>query len=75
MTSRHYTGTVLPTVAAAVQEQRPNVGTTRTLLIHDNAAPHKARATIQYVEGEMLHVLPHLPYSPDLAPCDFWLPL
>ena len=36
---------LLPKVVAAAQEQRPNVGTTRTLLLHDNAAPHKARAT------------------------------
>ena len=49
MTSRHYTGTVLPTGVAACQEQRPNVGTTRTVLLHDSAAPRKARATIQYL--------------------------
>ena len=45
-TNRHSTGTVLPNVIVAVQEQRLNVGITRTLLLHDNAAPHKARATI-----------------------------
>ena len=44
-----------------------------TLLLHDNAAPHKARATIQYLEGEKWQVLPHPPYSPDVTPCDFWL--
>ena len=59
---------------AAGQVQRPNLGTTRTLLLHDNAAPrHRARATIQYLEGEKWQVLPHPPYSPDLAPCDFCL--
>ena len=46
--SDHYTGTVLPKVVAAVQEQRPNVGTTRTVLLHDNAAPQKARDTGQF---------------------------
>ena len=66
-TSRHYTGTALPTLVAAVQEQRPNVGTTRTLLLHVNAAPHKARATIQYLEGEQLQVLPHPSYSPFMS--------
>ena len=74
MTSRLYTGTVLPEVVAAVQEQRPNVGITKTVLLHDNAVPHKTRATIiiQYVEGEKLHVLPQPPpYSPDLAPWRF----
>ena len=45
-TSRHYTGTALPTLVAAVQEQRPNVGTTRTLLLHGHPAHDNARATI-----------------------------
>ena len=31
MTSHHYTGTVLAKVVAAVQEQGPNVGTSRTV--------------------------------------------
>ena len=35
-------------------------GTTSTLLHHDNAAPHKARATIQHLEGGKVQVLPHL---------------
>jgi histone-lysine N-methyltransferase SETMAR len=73
MTSHHYTETVLPKVVAAVQDQRPNVGTSRSMLLHDNAAPHKARATTQYLEAVQLHQLPHPAYSPDLAPCDFWL--
>ena len=72
MTSRYYTGTVLPNVAT-VQEQRPNVVTTRTLLLHDHAAPHKVRATIQCLEGDKLQVVPHPPYTPDVAPFDFWL--
>ena len=37
------------------------------------AAPHKARATVHHLEGDKLQVLPHPPYSPDLAPCDFGL--
>jgi len=73
MTSHHYIETVLPKVVAAVQDQRPNVGTSRSMLLHDNAAPHKARATTQYLEAVQLHQLPHPAYSPDLAQCDFWL--
>ena len=47
----------------AVDEQWPTVGTARTLLLRDNAAPHKASATIQYLEEEKLQVLPHQPYG------------
>ena len=60
LTSRHYIGTVLPKVVVAVHKQRPNVGTMRILLFHDSAAPHKARATIQYLEGEKLQAPPTL---------------
>ena len=35
MTSNHYTGSVQAIVVSAVQGQRPNVETTRTLLLHN----------------------------------------
>ena len=40
---------------------------------HDNASPHKAKIVKDYLEEQELQVLPHPPYSPDLAPCDIWL--
>ncbi|GFS26362.1 nitric oxide-associated protein 1 [Elysia marginata] len=40
-------GNVLSQVKSAINEQRPKVSTSRTLLLHDNAGPHKARATTQ----------------------------
>jgi len=41
---------------------------------HDNAPPHHSYATINYINTE-LHwtVLPHPPYSPDIAPSDYHL--
>lgn len=43
------------------------------VFLHDNARPHVARAT-KTVLGELgWDVLPHPPYSPDLAPSDFHL--
>jgi transposase len=38
------------------------------LLLHDNARPHTARATIDVLEMLKFEVLSHPPYSPDLAP-------
>ncbi|GFR62126.1 transposase [Elysia marginata] len=35
--------------------------------------PHKARATTQSLQELGIQALPHPAYSPDLAPCDFWL--
>ncbi|GFR92867.1 cysteine-rich venom protein [Elysia marginata] len=59
-------------VKSAVNEQRPKAST-RSLLLHDNAGSHKARATSQSLRKLGIQVLPHPAYSPDLAPCDFWL--
>jgi transposase len=41
------------------------------LLLHDNARPHTARATIEALETLKFEVLSYPPYSPDLAPSDF----
>ena len=42
-------------------------------IIHDNARPHVDKSVISYLEQEGLRIIRHPPYSPDLAPCDFWL--
>ncbi|GFR95056.1 transposase [Elysia marginata] len=68
MTATYYVQNVLSQVKPAINEQRPKVSTSRILLLHDNAGPYKARAITR-----PLRVLHHPAYSPDLAPCDFWL--
>ena len=73
MTATYYVQNVLSQVKSAINEKRPKVSTSRTLLLHDNAGPHKARATTQSLRELGIQVLPHPAYSPDLAPCDFWL--
>ena len=45
--------------------------TSRILLLHDNARPHTARATIDALETLKFEVLSHPPYNPDLAPSQF----
>ncbi|GFR85895.1 transposase [Elysia marginata] len=59
---------VLSQVKSVINEQRPTVSTTRTLLLHDNAGLHKARATTQSLWDPGVKVLPQPAYSPDLAP-------
>ena len=44
-----------------------------TLLHHDNASSHTSKMTRQFIDESGLQILPHPPYSPDLALCDFWL--
>jgi hypothetical protein len=56
----------------AIQQKRPG-RQHRVILQHDNARPHTAnmmKAAIQELDWE---ILPHPPYSPDLAPSDYHL--
>ena len=42
-------------------------------LHHDNAPAHSALSIRQFCAKNQMTVLPQPPYSPDLAPCDFFL--
>ncbi len=43
------------------------------LLHHDNASSHTAVPTLAFLGENDMEMLAHPPYSPDLAPCDFFL--
>jgi histone-lysine N-methyltransferase SETMAR len=40
------------------------------LLLHDNAPAHRSVLVQEELAKQQITVLPHPPYSPDLAPCD-----
>jgi hypothetical protein len=40
---------------------------------HDNVPFHTFVLTQQFLAKYKMAVIPHLPYSPDLAPCEFFL--
>jgi hypothetical protein len=49
-------------------------GNERKLLVHaDNACSHTAMLSTQYFTENRMKSAPHPPYSPDLAPSDFYL--
>ena len=54
----------------ALSEKRPGK---KIILQHDNARPHTARVTVEKIRTFGWETLPHLPYSPDLAPSDYHL--
>ena len=39
----------------------------------DNAPVHNSILVTDYLTKMGIETVPHLPYSPDLTPCDFWL--
>jgi len=43
------------------------------VLHHDNAPAHTAVSIPEFLAKKNIPVLPHPPYIPDLAPCDFYL--
>ena len=51
----------------------PATGLRGVRLLHDNASPYKAAIVREYLKQEKIVELLHPPYSPDLAPCDFFL--
>lgn len=59
----------LDRVADALAEKRPHRH--HQIYLHDNARPHTAQLTQQKLEELGWEVLPHPPYSPDLAPSDY----
>jgi hypothetical protein len=43
------------------------------LLLHDNAPTHTSLKPTEFETNNNVVIIPHPPYSPDLAPCDFAL--
>ena len=66
---------VLRRLREKVRRHRPQLWREQTwLLHHDNAPAHTAVLTQQFLAANKIPVIPHPPYSPDLAPCDFLFP-
>ena len=59
--------------AALVKKRPVLINRKGALLLHDNARPHVAKITAGRISELNWEVLPHPPYSPDLAPSDYLL--
>ncbi|KAG5325394.1 MOS1T transposase, partial [Pseudoatta argentina] len=62
-------------LSRALKEKRPLYAQRhdKVILLHDNARLHVAKPVKTYLETLKWDVLPHPPYSPDIAPSDFHL--
>jgi len=57
-----------------VRCKRPQKWQNQKFIIHhDNAPAHRSFKVSQFLAKNSMTVVPHPPYSPDLAPCDFSL--
>ncbi|UYV84852.1 hypothetical protein LAZ67_X003717 [Cordylochernes scorpioides] len=66
-----YTTKFLPAVFEKINRSRPRAQL-RGVLRHDNARLHTLAQTLDFLAKSGVQLVTHSPYSPDLAPCDFF---
>jgi len=72
--NKEFYKTVLQRLRDAVHRHRPEKWSSGNwILHHDNAPAHRAVTTNEFLVKHNILSLPQPPYSPDLAPCDFFL--
>jgi histone-lysine N-methyltransferase SETMAR len=64
---------VLLKLRDAIRRKRPSQLAKGVLLHHGKERPHTARAIQERIQELQWELLEHPPYSPDLAPSDFYL--
>lgn len=72
VTSEWYSEVCLPQAFGELDSERPRSGVRGILFHQDNAPAHTAARTMDYLTTSGVQMLPYPPYSPDLAPCDFF---
>ena len=72
VTGQSYEDVLRTKFLPALREKRPKKAAA-VLFHHDNAPPHQAARVHQLFDDNNFEVVPHAPYSLDLAPSDFWL--
>ena len=65
---------VLACLRDAVRKKKPELWENQTwILHHDNAPAHASLLIHSFLAKHQTSFMPHPPYSPDLAPADFFL--
>jgi transposase len=70
--AEYYSALLEGPVKTAIRNKRKRAQTSVSFL-QDNARPHLAARTMDTIQKLKWNVLPHPPYSPDLAPSDYHL--
>lgn len=64
---------LLDRLKAEIAKKRPHMKKKKVIFHQDNAPCHKSIKTMTKFNELGFQLLPHPPYSPDLAPSDYWL--
>ena len=73
ITVKHYKDIVLEMPKNVIRNLRPVTGFKHIRLLHDNVPALAYEIVLAFWKKEKVTVLPHLPYSLDLALCDFFM--
>lgn len=72
--NREYYLQVMERVREAIRKKRPELWQNNSwILHHDNAPSHTALTVCQFLAESSTNIIGQPPYSPDMAPCDFFL--
>ena len=71
VTSATYSILLRENLKPAIRQKRRGLLMTGVCLLHENAKPHTATATVSTIEELLFECIPHPPYSPDLVPLYF----
>jgi histone-lysine N-methyltransferase SETMAR len=64
---------VLARLQISVQRKILKLWPDKWILHHDNAPAHYSSRVLEFLVKKSFTKMDHSPYSPDLAPCNFWL--
>lgn len=68
-----YYANLLVKLREEIKKKRRGKISKRIRLLHDNAAPHRSKVALTAIKDCGFELLSHPPYSPDLAPSDYFL--
>ncbi|UYV65404.1 hypothetical protein LAZ67_3004252 [Cordylochernes scorpioides] len=72
--NKEYYLQVIRNLREAIRQKRPDLWKNKNwLLHHDNAPAHTSLLVRDFLAKNNTLIMPQPPYSPDLAPCDFFL--
>ena len=73
VTAQYYRNVLKGPLKNKMAEKKPKLAANGWILHQDNAPSHRAKTTQETIAQLGIEIMPHPPFSQDLAPCDFYL--